>query len=80
MLRRTIIARRNPNLVMLSVGVAMGRPDAGYIAVAIWTVICNVIPMVRIVQAFNEQRRGNPIRPWHEEQSSELSRAGGGEA
>jgi len=77
---RTIIARRNPNLVMLSVGVAMGRPGAGYMAVAIWTVICNVIPMVRIVQAFNEQRRGNPLRPWHEEQSSELSRAGGGEA
>ncbi|MBW2271750.1 MAG: CDP-alcohol phosphatidyltransferase family protein [Deltaproteobacteria bacterium] len=68
---RTIIARRNPNLVLLSMGVALGRPDAGYIAVAVWTVICNVVPMVRIAQAFAERRRGNPIRPWHEEQAVE---------
>jgi len=72
---RTIIARRNPNLVLLSVGTAMGRPDAGFIAVAVWTVICNVIQVVRIVQAFGEQRRGNPIRPWHEERAEAVARS-----
>jgi hypothetical protein len=72
---RTIIARRNPNLVLLTVGTAMGRPGAGYIAVAIWTVICNVVLMVRIAQAFGERRRGNPIRPWHEERTEAAARS-----
>jgi phosphatidylglycerophosphate synthase len=64
---RTIIARRNPNLLMLSAGVAAGRPAAGFLAVAVWTVACHVVPIVRISQAFSRRRRGIPIRPWHEE-------------
>src|SRR5262245_1760070 len=35
---RTVTARRNPNLLLLSVGAAGGRPDLGFAMVAVWTV------------------------------------------
>lgn len=63
---RTIIARRNPNLILLSVGTTLGRPDLGFIAVAFWTVVANIVPAVRIVQAFVQRSRGVEIRSWYE--------------
>jgi phosphatidylglycerophosphate synthase len=67
---RTIIARRNPNLLLLTLGVAMAAPLAGYIAVASWTVACIAIQCVRIGQAFATVRRGGEIRPWYETDES----------
>ncbi len=64
---RTIIARRNPNLILLSVAMAFARPDLGFLAVAAWTVVANVVPAVRIVQAFAMRRSGIEIRSWYEE-------------
>ncbi|MCP4035886.1 MAG: CDP-alcohol phosphatidyltransferase family protein [bacterium] len=63
---RTVIARRNPNLILLSVGTLLGRPDAGFLAVAFWTLVANIVPLVRIVQAFVQRSRGVEIRSWHE--------------
>ena len=40
---RQITARRNPNLILLTVSVLFGRPDWGLIAVAAWTVLCLVL-------------------------------------
>jgi len=71
---RTIIARRNPNLLMLCAGVAVGRPGAGFIAVAVWTVACHIVPIVRIAQAFARKRSGQTIRPWHEEEAELAAR------
>ncbi|MDP6979883.1 MAG: CDP-alcohol phosphatidyltransferase family protein [Myxococcota bacterium] len=68
---RTIIARRNPNLILLSVATAFGRPDLGFLAVAAWTVVANVVPAVRIVQAFLLRRTGVEIRSWYEEPATE---------
>jgi phosphatidylglycerophosphate synthase len=70
---RTIIARRNPNLVLLSVAVAYGRPDLGFLAVAGWTVVGNVVPLVRILQAFGERRRGGVIQSWYEAEAQETA-------
>lgn len=64
---RTIIARRNPNLILLTVATAYGRPDLGFLALAVWTLVANIVPAVRIVQAFLLRRRGVPIRSWYEE-------------
>ena len=64
---RTIVARRNPNLVLLSVATAMGRPDLGFLALALWTLVANVVPLLRIAQALIERRRGVVIRSWYEE-------------
>jgi len=64
---RTIIARRNPNLLLLTAGVLYGRPGDGYAAVAVWTLVCIAVALARIVQAFRLKRAGVAIRPWQDE-------------
>jgi phosphatidylglycerophosphate synthase len=63
---RTITARRNPNLLLLSVGTAGGRPDLGLAMVAIWTVVSLCYHAVRIAQAFAARARGESVRPFDE--------------
>jgi phosphatidylglycerophosphate synthase len=63
---RTITARRNPNLIFLSVGALAGRPDLGLVMVAIWTIVCFAFHVVRLLQAFRLRHRGGMIEPWDE--------------
>ncbi len=60
---RLVTARRNPNLVLLTVFLAAGRPDLGILAVAAWTVVSLLVHTVRVAQAALERRRG-PLRSW----------------
>ena len=64
---RAVIARRNPNLLLLSIGAAFGKPAWGYMAVAAWTLVCIGVALVRIGQAGAVRLRGQPVRPWYEE-------------
>ncbi len=68
---RAVIARRNPNLLLLSIGLVFGRPEVGYMAVAVWTLVCIGVAVVRIGQAGAAKLRSQPVRPWYEESSSE---------
>lgn len=61
---RLITARRNPNMVILFASVLFGRPDIGLIAVAVWTVLSCLFHLVRLAQAFAEERRGRPVLSW----------------
>jgi phosphatidylglycerophosphate synthase len=61
---RLVIARRNPNLVLLSGGLMLGRPDLGFIAVGMWTMCCIFIQCIRIAQATALQMRGKEISPY----------------
>lgn len=61
---RLVIARRNPNLVLLTGGFLLGRPDLGFIAVGMWTVCCIFIQCVRIAQATALQMRGQKVFPF----------------
>jgi phosphatidylglycerophosphate synthase len=63
---RTITARRNPNLIFLSVGALAGRPDLGIVMVALWTLVSFTFHAVRLVQAVVLRRRGVAIEPWDE--------------
>ena len=63
---RTITARRNPNLILLSVGALGGRPDLGLVMVALWTLASLGFHSVRLAQAALESRRGTEIRRWDE--------------
>jgi phosphatidylglycerophosphate synthase len=63
---RLVIARRNPNLVLLTGATLMGRPDLGLIAIASWTLCCILIQCVRIAQAKIFQMRGHEIFPHSE--------------
>ena len=61
---RQIIARRNPNLILLSLGVIAGRPDWGFAAVAVWTLVGIAVAATRNIQAHAEARRGYEVRSW----------------
>ncbi|PKM13455.1 MAG: hypothetical protein CVV13_01705 [Gammaproteobacteria bacterium HGW-Gammaproteobacteria-3] len=62
---RLITARRNPNLVLLSVSVLAGRPDLGLLAVALWTGLSTVILLVRLGIGLNVGViKGQPVISW----------------
>ena len=61
---RTITARRNPNLAILTLATCLGRPDVGFVCVALWTVICLAFHAIRLVQAVVIHRRGGRIESW----------------
>lgn len=62
---RQVLARRNPNLVMLTLATLFGRPDLGMLAVAAWTALCCVEQLVVTIQAFAARQRA-PLRSWME--------------
>lgn len=59
---RLITARRNPNITILLLAALAGRPDIGFLLIALWTIISIVFHGVRIIQAalLGEQR----LRSW----------------
>ncbi len=61
---RQVTARRNPNLALLSIAVVFGRPELGFYAVAVWTVICLGFHLARLGQAFAARRRGRGVVSW----------------
>ncbi len=60
---RLITARRNPNLILLTAGWAMGRPDLGLWAVMAWHVLSTAVLAVRLAMAAAARRRG-PLESW----------------
>lgn len=60
---RLITARRNPNLILLSLSLLLGRPDIGIVAVAVWTAVSFVVHGVQILQALVARRHG-PVESW----------------
>ncbi len=66
---RQITARRNPNLVIMTVSAIIGRPDWGLIAVAAWTVLCLVLHGLQLLQAFVAKSRGGNLQSWMNQQA-----------
>jgi phosphatidylglycerophosphate synthase len=61
---RLITARRNPNLLILTVAALLQAPDRGLMLVAVWTIVCFAFHTVRIVQAFAAQLGGRAPASW----------------
>jgi hypothetical protein len=61
---RTITARRNPNMLLLTAGALTGRPDYGFLLVAAWTGCCLVFHTVRLAQAGLRRFQGQTIQEW----------------
>jgi phosphatidylglycerophosphate synthase len=61
---RTVTARRNPNLILLTVAALAARPDLGMTMVALWTLFSLAFHVVRLLQAFAVQRRGDRVAAW----------------
>lgn len=55
---RLITARRNPNLLILSVFTPLGLPDLGFWMVAAWTIVSLVFHFIRMGQAMVAAKRG----------------------
>jgi phosphatidylglycerophosphate synthase len=63
---RTITARRNPNMILLTVGALAGAPRQGMEMVALWTCVSLGFHLVRLFQAFRARARGETVSPWDE--------------
>jgi phosphatidylglycerophosphate synthase len=62
---RSITARRNPNLVILTASLVFGRPDLGLIAVAVWTGLCFVLHAIQMGQAAQARlAKGSALESW----------------
>lgn len=63
-LNRLVTARRNPNLLLLTLAWAAGASDLGLLLVAAWTLISTLVLAVRVLQALLLRRRGAQLEPW----------------
>ena len=70
---RTLTARRNPNLILFSVGTAAGRPDLGMVLVALWTALSLAFHTVRLFQAIVVRHRGGNVAPWDQHPAPQAS-------
>jgi phosphatidylglycerophosphate synthase len=61
---REITARRNPNLVLLTLSVAVGKPEWGLLWVAVWSVICLVLHGLQLAQALFVRMTKGPLHSW----------------
>jgi phosphatidylglycerophosphate synthase len=61
---RLIVARRNPNMLMLTAGLAIGRPDLGLLAVAAWTALSTAILLLRVLVAARAERKHGTLQSW----------------
>jgi phosphatidylglycerophosphate synthase len=61
---RQITARRNPNLILLTLATIIGRPDWGLLAVAAWTALCLALHGLQLGQAFTTKKASGPLSSW----------------
>jgi len=61
---RLFTARRNPNMVVLTLSAVLGRPDVGLIAIAGWTVVGTLFHTVRLGMAVGVRRRHGAVASW----------------
>ena len=61
---RLITTRRNPNMVLMTLCVLLGRPDWAIWAIALWTVASIAVHMEQIISAEVRKLRGGQIVSW----------------
>ncbi|MBN9132921.1 MAG: CDP-alcohol phosphatidyltransferase family protein [Nitrosospira multiformis] len=64
---RLITARRNPNLVLLTLGWLAGRPDIGLLSVVVWHLLSTGFLSVRVAMGGLSRRSRGPLHSWFEE-------------
>lgn len=61
---RLFVARRNPNLVLMTIAFLVGNPAAGLLAVSVWTLLSLAYQVARILGLVLMKKRGQPIDSW----------------
>jgi phosphatidylglycerophosphate synthase len=65
---RLITARRNPCMILLTLSLFAGRPDWGFIAVTLWTVLTTIVLNLRLAYAVVYRFRHGPLSSWLSEE------------
>lgn len=61
---RLITGRRNPNLILLTLSLLIGRPDLGLLAVTLWTVASSIFLLFRLLAGIAVRVTSGPLRSW----------------
>lgn len=61
---RLFTARRNPNMLLLTLAWMAQANDVGLLLVALWTLVSTVVLAVRVVWAIILRTRGAELQPW----------------
>lgn len=61
---RLVTARRNPNLILLTLSLIVAKPDWGFIAVTFWSVITTAMLVMRLLQAVVIRIKQGPLSSW----------------
>ncbi len=61
---RLITARRNPNMIFLTISCLIGRPELGLLGVVFWTVATTVFLLGRLMLAGYVRFSQGPLRSW----------------
>ena len=61
---RLVTARRNTCMILLTVAVAVGRPDWGFVSVALWTALTTAVLGLRLVHGAIVRAMHGPLRSW----------------
>ncbi len=61
---RLVTARRNTCMILLTLAVAVGRPDWGFVSVALWTALTTVVLGLRLVHGAIVRAMHGPLRSW----------------
>lgn len=62
---RLVLARRNPNLLILTAGTLLGQPDAAFLALGGWCIVSGLVQVAALAQSERARRRG-PLRSFLE--------------
>lgn len=61
---RLITARRNTCMILLTLSVAVGRPDWGFVGVALWTALTTAVLILRLVHGAIVRMGTGPLQSW----------------
>jgi phosphatidylglycerophosphate synthase len=61
---RLITARRNPNMIFLTLSYLIGRPDLGLLAVVFWTVATSIFLLIRLIMAGYARSSQGSLKSW----------------
>jgi phosphatidylglycerophosphate synthase len=61
---RLVTARRNPNMIFLTLSYLIGRPDLGLLAVVFWTVITSIFLFIRLLTAVYVRSTQGLLKSW----------------
>ena len=71
---RLVTARRNPCMILLTLGLLAGRPDWGLLSVALWTAATTAIMLVRLIQGLIARIRRGRLQSWLADPESAAAR------